>query len=408
VSKSRRTRVFTGDFSIEVQKYGKLMKKWKRPLPFGMFGIARNQTERKRPLAFVRQMNPTKQRGISQTTKRTKENKPVFHDVRSDGKERPWREKKIQSGFLVESFDRQGDGKRAGRIRLCGDCLEFLKQIRELPGLDSETRNKLFHAYFCKDRFCLMCQWRRSLRTAYVLSRIAEYITGNPKKGIQPVCPKLVPLLLTLTVRNCSADAAELSQLLDVILKGWNRLLQVKCVKSAVRGWFRSLEITYNRETNTFHPHIHVLLWVPEKSYFGTCADYIKHSEWLNLWRKSTRDSSITQVDIRRADNDYILELSKYITKNSDFMLDNDTARADMLLSILVKALRKRRFQAFGGIMKEIAAMLNLLDKDGKENLFDIGDVDNEGWRTISVLLVRWFAEYSEYCITKELGLDGN
>ena len=42
------------------------------------------------------------------------------------------------------------------------------------------------------------------------------------------------------------------------------------------------------------------------KSYFTDKNYYINHDRWLNLWRESTGDCSITQVDVRKAKvNDY-------------------------------------------------------------------------------------------------------
>ena len=45
------------------------------------------------------------------------------------------------------------------------------------------------------------------------------------------------------------------------------------------------------------HPHYHALLLVPQSMLGG--KQYVKHSEWLQLWRDCYRDQTITQVDVR-------------------------------------------------------------------------------------------------------------
>jgi plasmid rolling circle replication initiator protein Rep len=67
-----------------------------------------------------------------------------------------------------------------------------------------------------------------------------------------------------------------------------------------VTGYFRALETTYNGDLQTWHPHIHALLFVPAV-YFTN--KYIKRDRWLELWQESTRMPSITQVDIRPVKN---------------------------------------------------------------------------------------------------------
>jgi len=357
---------------------------------------------------------PDSQAGSKQPKLRVaeKRNLEVFRDVRPDGSEVPWREKKLRSVPVFESFERQGDGKRAEKIRCCGNCLEFWRLVKAVQNgtADFETKYRLFRAYLCKDRLCPLCAWRRSLRTLYVLLKVMERVVT--------LRPKLVPLSLTLTIPSPEATVAGLRGGLDGLLEGWNRLFQVKRVKSAVKGWFRSVELTYNREKDTFHVHIHALILVPYSSYFNRGGAYIDHSEWLELWRRAARDESITQVDIRRAKDKtgkksssgtnlpgYLFEFSKYITKDSGFVFE-DCGLTDRILSVLSKAVHKRRFHSFGGVMKKIAAELKLLDKEGDEDLLKVWDNDDsEGWKVVAALLVRWYSRFSNYFIADDFDL---
>ena len=106
--------------------------------------------------------------------------------------------------------------------------------------------------------------------------------------------PKARWILLTLTVPNPPVN--ELRATLGRMNKAWQRLSQRKAFKP-VLGWIRATEVTQDKKRSDYaHPHFHCLLLVPQ-SMFG--KDYIKHAEWLQLWRDCYRDQSITQVDVR-------------------------------------------------------------------------------------------------------------
>jgi plasmid rolling circle replication initiator protein Rep len=339
----------------------------------------------------------------------------VFRDIRPDGSEVPWVSKKLRGIPVAESFSRQGDEDRADRMRYCGSCLEFLKMVKAVEDgtADAKTKYKLFRAYLCKDRFCPMCAWRRSLRTLYVLVKCIERVFK--------IRPKLVPLLLTVSIPSPRATVSDLSRGLDVALEGWKRLMNDRRVKAAVEGWFRSLELTHNVVKDTIHVHIHALLLVPYEKYLHRKLTYIDHTEWLELWRRAARDERITQVDIRRAKDKsgkksakgtslpgYMLELSKYITKDDSFIFEDDEL-TDRMLSVLSRALRKRRFHSSGGIMKKIAAELALLDEEGDEDLMKVWDGDDsEGWKVVAALLVHWHSEFSSYFVAEEVEIGEN
>ena len=133
-------------------------------------------------------------------------------------------------------------------------------------------------------------------------------------------------LFLTLTVPNC--QGSDLAATVDALENAWRQLAVKsshtaisKRFNSAVCGWFKALEVTHNTELykfryvkdengkkhkrlifdddgqripnpfyDTYHPHFHVILAV-KPSYFT--RDYIKHDEWLDMWRTATGD--ITQ-----------------------------------------------------------------------------------------------------------------
>src|SRR5699024_12465522 len=84
-------------------------------------------------------------------------------------------------------------------------------------------------------------------------------------------------VFLTLTAPNVKAD--ELDDEIKHYNKSFQRLMQRKEVKSAVKGYVRKLEVTYNKERDDYHPHLHVILAV-NKSYFTDTTASIPRNKW--------------------------------------------------------------------------------------------------------------------------------
>lgn len=281
----------------------------------------------------------------------------VLTDKRKNGKERPWRLKKVRSLILADSFQRLGNDRRALRVYCCSSQLAFLVNL--------ETNEKRLHsANFCRDRLCPMCSWRKSLKCFREVSRVMDQA--------QTERPELAPIFLTLTLRSCTGQ--ELSETLDTIFQGWNRLTHNKRMKRIFPGWFRALEVTYNKQADTFHPHVHAIL-MAQKGYFKS-KGYLSTLEWVQAWKKACRLSYDPICDVRRVKGGQkaLKEVSKYTVKDSQFISD-DKELTDKLVEILSKALRNRRLYAFGGLLKEIAKDLGAenpeegdlihLDEDG-------------------------------------------
>lgn len=119
-----------------------------------------------------------------------------------------------------------------------------------------------------------MCAWRRSLKIAY--HNKLTVVEAN--RQYKPAW-----MLLTLTEKNVEGDDL---QTISDMMKGFNRLMKYKKVNSAVRRYFRALEITKNHEENTYHPHFHVLMPV-RTNYFG--KNYINQTEWTCLWKHAMK-----------------------------------------------------------------------------------------------------------------------
>ena len=63
-------------------------------------------------------------------------------------------------------------------------------------------------------------------------------------------------------------------------------------------GFLRATEVTRNELMDTYHPHIHVLLFV-SPTYFKNKENYISQDEWTELWKKSAKLDYYPIVDVR-------------------------------------------------------------------------------------------------------------
>jgi plasmid rolling circle replication initiator protein Rep len=270
--------------------------------------------------------------------------KDVLQDKKC-GKEQPWRPKKIRNLKLANSLNRLGDKKKANRVWWCSSALGFLKSL--------ETGEKrLQSADFCRERLCPMCQWRKSIKVFNQVSKVMDKAEQEHKE--------LVPIFLTLTLKNCFAD--NLSNTLDNIFNGWKNVINHRKIKRIVKGWFRALEVTYNSEDDTFHPHIHAILLV-EKRYFKG-KDYMETTEWVQMWRTSMKLDydpicDIRKVKVNKGKHKAVAEVAKYTLKDSEFLTD-DNDLTDKLVNVLGTSLRGRRLFAFGGLLKKIAKEIGI------------------------------------------------
>ena len=264
-----------------------------------------------------------------------------------------WNKRKSQSSLLAQSFQRLGNFKKAERVSYCGSFLQF----NQCP---NGHYKKLNWANFCRDRLCPMCAWRRSLRYSAYIHKIAHEVNIR-----QPVRW----LFLTLTVQN--VEEKDLSTTLDHLFRSWQRFSQRKVFRQVVKGWFRGLEVSRNKDTGTYHPHFHTLLAV-DSTYFSE-GKYLTNSAWSALWKQSLRVEYTPVVDVRiikpnkrnrKKENELIeseeamisaiVETAKYPTKPGTYLFPWDIDTTDKVVLALDGALKNRRLLAFGGLLKEV------------------------------------------------------
>jgi plasmid rolling circle replication initiator protein Rep len=177
-------------------------------------------------------------------------------------------------------------------------------------------------------------------------------------------------------MENCSN--ADVKSNLTQMLKAWDKFLKRRPIKRAVKGYCRSLEVTYNKKENTYHPHIHALL-VVDSNYF-TGKDYLSHDYLKQTWRECLDVSYDPIVDIRKVKRKNnttsitagaTVETLKYSLK----ILPPDITTETVIC--LDEALRNRRLLSFGGVVAEVRTLLRMEDIEDS-TLTDGDDTHNE------------------------------
>lgn len=239
-----------------------------------------------------------------------------------------YKTKKIKNQVLQKIIKNKVSKEMFERIEYCGSFLEFHSD-------SAGEFKKLVKANNCENRFCPICAYKKARKEALKLSVLIKSLEKEYKF-----------LFLTLTAPNVTSD--NLNEEIKLYNESFKRLTKLKPFMLAVVGYVRKLEVTYNHDLKTYHPHFHVLLAV-KKSYFSN--NYIKRDEWLEMWKLAKRDDTITQVDVRKLDlsldDKGILEIAKYSAKDSDYL------KSQEIFDVIYKALKGKRLITYNGVFKE-------------------------------------------------------
>lgn len=277
--------------------------------------------------------------------------------------------KKNRSSVLGAVYSILDEPIRSQRVFECGSFLEFRV---------SESESNLQVANFCKDRLCPMCNWRRSLK---IFGQVSQVMNQMDEYDF---------LFLTLTVKNCSAS--DLPNTVQVLFDGWRYLYNKnKEFKSVIEGTFRSLEVTINKEKETFHPHLHCILAV-KPSYFK--KGYITQERWSELWSSACDLEYNPVVHVQKVKKigkgicGAVAEVAKYSTKDSDFLDPDDLDKSAEYTRILLNALSGRRLCGWTGIFAKIRKQLNLDDVEDGDLIHTSDDCIRQD---VECMIVRYY-----------------
>lgn len=211
-----------------------------------------------------------------------------------------------------------------------------------------EESGQITGANFCKQRLCPVCNYRRSTMLWHKVSNVISDIQNEK-------------LLITLTVKNCTGD--NLKNTIDEILESFHRLTSRRMWKKNIVGFIRGLEITYNSQEDTFHPHIHILA-IASENYFK--EDYIDVHTLRKWWTESARLDYYVQVDIRKikTTDKAVAEVVKYAVKMADILQQDADEKRLRATQTLASCIVGRRLISTGGLIKKLAKQKNICIDD--------------------------------------------
>lgn len=302
---------------------------------------------------------------------------------------------KEQAPTVAAAYSLSSDSgmqKKVDRLLSCGDFVTG-DIVQDSKG---DKLLKITHANFCKVRLCPMCQWRRGAKHQSQMIQVLDYLNKKYDK-------KFRFIFITLTVPNPTAD--ELAETIDKMQAAWHTLVHdFRKLRRVMRGWFRSLEITYNKATNTYHPHFHAII-VVDADYFSNPDKYIMRDALLQAWRDAMDDQSITQVSMEafKGTNTNVLlksvqETCKYICKPSGLLDPSDMERTAEVVETVHLAIQRRRLFAYGGVIADARKALGLTSVEGKNaDLTDGSTGTAVKLGSVSLFWCGGYYEISEY-----------
>ena len=281
---------------------------------------------------------------------------------------------------------------KSNKVYSCGEVLQFKKE-------PDGKHMKLYQAYFCKDRLCAMCQWRRQLKVTFQMRKtIEEALIEYPGSRF---------LFLTLTVKSVKGD--DLRKTLQAMNKAFRNMIRWKKVNVDLLGFVRSAEVTVNKQTMMYHPHLHVLLMV-RPSYFKG-GHYFNHKQWQAMWKKAMKLDYDPMVNIqvikpnsKRQDGQTILsavaEVGKYQVKPTTY-LTADKPQDALIIKTLEKQLKNSRMVTYGLVLKDINKKLFKDDNANSDDadLIKVNDDDNGIKATAEIVTAKWNTFVKNYVI---------
>jgi hypothetical protein len=219
--------------------------------------------------------------------------------------------------------------RRAERMMECGDDVN----------IHWSYDRKWIEAKRCRDKLCPLCGWRQSLTRFHNL-RTAVEAEAKENKDIRFA-------FVTVTVRNCTAAA--LRGTIDQMNAAWREMTRRGAWKKTYAGYYRALEITYNKDENTYHPHFHA---IAEIRFGRKVSEQSIRAAWrtaLNIDYEPICEAHEIKPNGRGDIVDALTEVSRYALAPS--MLED--APIEVLQTIATHTINVRMITA-GGSMKKL------------------------------------------------------
>lgn len=265
----------------------------------------------------------------------------MYYNYNNTEQEESQEEKILQKLLIKKSYNKKvisflqeiGELERAYNVEHCGEYVG----ITTIDGIA-----KIVKADFCRERICSVCAWRRQAKFTAQTFPIISILESQGYRFI----------FITLTIKNMPYE--ELRGAIDDLLRGYELLRKRRKIKRAWKGIIRSLELSYNAEEKTFHPHLHLLVAVKE-SYFADSGQYITQAELTELWGDCINVDYVPVCNIKVVDDSGAgaVETLKYSLKPT---------QAREAFSAFFYILKGRRLVSFCGVFAKLRKELRFSD----------------------------------------------
>lgn len=357
------------------------------------------------------------------------ENQEVLVDRNGAGKDRKWSARKRRSlevsqyfcesqiGALMEFGHSYEDAKsiaeelgeelywvnQGNKVNNCANVLEFIKY--------KSGERKLYRAFFCKNRLCPMCNWRRSVK---FIMHMMKILAEMERRKIETR-----PIFLTLTLKNVKGE--DIGKCISELSAAFGRLVKYKAVKDYCLGGVRMIETTYNKKRDDYHPHIHCILFMTPGYFKG--GAYLSQKVWTELWKKAAKLDYTPIVNVKTIkpkgsegngkqecgmSSIYaaVLEVCKYPVKPNTFVrefvkvygegVEEEQKRLKGIHYLSNGIFRKRLVVTFG-IIKQISRELGQDDiEDG--DLLGVEGMSNQDSEIVQIDRFDFNRGKKEYC----------
>ena len=264
------------------------------------------------------------------------------------------RKKKLAAKKIAFYYGEMGEEKKA---KAAAECSNYLQWTVRMDGT-----KRLTGANFCRLRMCPMCSWYLAKKRTRDLMKTLNEPEHRGKRLI----------FITLTVKNCKGE--ELKDTINMMYKALRSLTQKdKFLEKRTLGMVKKLEVTYNHETDEYHPHFHILCEV-EPSYFNNPNLYVTHDILQKRWKRlckldydpivgiqTPKTKEATEMLNSEAVEGAVKDVCKYMAKDVDYAFSLETFK------IFDEALRGRRLYTPTGSIKKTMARLKM-DEDSLDD----------------------------------------
>lgn len=225
---------------------------------------------------------------------------------------------------LLESTNER---EKLNRVKECASIITF----KHYKGIGVK---KLDSINLCRERLCMNCCVALARKNCSIL----ENVLNSCKKQLY---------FVTLTVKNVPGQ--HLRKTILLMNKAFSGFVRAE----GMGNFYKSVEVTYNEDKATYHPHIH---FITDKKLTKSYLNYA-WAKWYNK-RASTANKWLSCKIKPITDNfSASCELNKYITKPVN--ITDDT------IDIFYGQLKGLRLHSSGGeLKKKVAEVKSTLEKD--------------------------------------------